>query len=212
MMRDMIWEIAKSGDEDLTNTELQAIAEPEELVVARGVSLEAKDSTTKINKFVDVKIANDVEDLKVRSTSVAWIPWDEWIPGIMHNMMVSANKTYFGYDLEYFQSKIQSTIYYGETNDFYDWHCDNDDASMMKGTSNLPNLERKLSCSFLLSDPDEYDGGEFEINYGPNFNQRVKPARGGCIVFPAWIPHRVLPVTRGRRISLVAWMMGPTFK
>ena len=162
--------------------------------------------------YKTAQIANDVEDLKVRSTSVAWIPWDEWIPGIMHNMMVSANKTYFGYDLEYFQSKIQSTIYYGETNDFYDWHCDNDDASMMKGTSNLPNLERKLSCSFLLSDPDEYDGGEFEINYGPNFNQRVKPARGGCIVFPAWIPHRVLPVTRGRRISLVAWMMGPMFK
>ena len=61
-MRDLIWEIAKSGEEDLTNTELQAIAEPEELVVARGVSLEAKDSTTKINKFVDVKIANDVEE------------------------------------------------------------------------------------------------------------------------------------------------------
>ena len=61
-MRDLIWEIANSGEEDLTNTELQAIAEPEELVVARGVSLEAKDSTTKINKFVDVKIANDVEE------------------------------------------------------------------------------------------------------------------------------------------------------
>ena len=58
----MIWEIAKSGEEDLTNTELQAIAEPEELVVARGLSLEAKDSTTKINKFVDVKIATDVEE------------------------------------------------------------------------------------------------------------------------------------------------------
>jgi len=61
-MRDLIWEIAKSGEEDLTNTELQAIAEPEELVVARGLSLEAKDSTTSINKFVDVKIANDVEE------------------------------------------------------------------------------------------------------------------------------------------------------
>ena len=61
-MRDLIWEIAKSGEEDLTNTEIQAIVEPVELVVARGVSLEAKDSTTKINKFVDVKIANDVEE------------------------------------------------------------------------------------------------------------------------------------------------------
>ena len=61
-MRDMIWEIAKSGEEDLTNTELQAIEEPEELVVARGLSLEAKDSTTGINKFVDVKIANNVSE------------------------------------------------------------------------------------------------------------------------------------------------------
>ena len=61
-MRDLIWEIAKSGEEDLSNTELQAVDQPEELIVARGISLEAKDSTTKINKFVDVKIANDVEE------------------------------------------------------------------------------------------------------------------------------------------------------
>ena len=61
-MRDLIWEIAKAGEEDLSNTELQSIDEPQELVVARGISLEAKDSTTGINKFVDVKIANNVED------------------------------------------------------------------------------------------------------------------------------------------------------
>ena len=61
-MRDLIWEIAKSNEEDLSNTELQAISEPEELVVARGISLEAKASTSGINAFVDQKIANDVED------------------------------------------------------------------------------------------------------------------------------------------------------
>jgi hypothetical protein len=61
-MRDLIWEIAKAGEEDLSNTELQSIDEPQELVVARGISLEAKDSTGKINKFVDVKIANNVEE------------------------------------------------------------------------------------------------------------------------------------------------------
>jgi len=61
-MRDLIWDIAKSGEEDLSNTELQAIQEPKELFVARGISLEAKDSTTKINKFVDNKMANDVEE------------------------------------------------------------------------------------------------------------------------------------------------------
>lgn len=61
-MRDLIWEIAKSGEEDLGNTELEAVVEPTELVVARGISLEAKDSTGKINKFVDFKLAKNVEE------------------------------------------------------------------------------------------------------------------------------------------------------
>ena len=61
-MRDMIWDIAKSGEEDLSNTELQALQDPTDLFVARGISLEAKDTTGKINKFVDVKMANDVEE------------------------------------------------------------------------------------------------------------------------------------------------------
>lgn len=61
-MKDLIWDIAKSGEEVLENTELQTIGEPEELFVARGISLEAKESTHKINKFVDYKIALDVEE------------------------------------------------------------------------------------------------------------------------------------------------------
>ena len=60
-MKDLIWDIAKSGEENLQNTELYEINEPKELFVARGISLEAKDSTQKINKFVDNKIAADVE-------------------------------------------------------------------------------------------------------------------------------------------------------
>jgi len=61
-MRDLIWEIAKAGDEDLGNTELQSLDQPSDLVVARGISIEAKDSASNINKFVDVKIANNVEE------------------------------------------------------------------------------------------------------------------------------------------------------
>ena len=57
-MKDLIWDIAKSGEETLENTELQTIEEPKELFIARGVSLEAKDSTYKINKFVDNKICS----------------------------------------------------------------------------------------------------------------------------------------------------------
>ena len=71
-MKDLIWDIAKSGEEALENTELQTIEEPKELFVARGVSLEAKDSTYKINKFVDNKIALDVQEkgaIKISDTA-----------------------------------------------------------------------------------------------------------------------------------------------
>ena len=61
-MKELIWEIAKSNEENLENTELSNLIEPNELFVARGVSINAKDSTTRINKFVDNKFANDVEE------------------------------------------------------------------------------------------------------------------------------------------------------
>ena len=61
-MKELIWEIAKSNEENLENTELSNLIEPKELFVARGVSINAKDSTTRINKFVDNKFANDVEE------------------------------------------------------------------------------------------------------------------------------------------------------
>ena len=74
-MKDLIWDIAKSGEETLENTELQTIEEPKELFIARGVSLEAKDSTYKINKFVDNKIALDVQEkgaIKISDTCLLY--------------------------------------------------------------------------------------------------------------------------------------------
>jgi len=61
-MRDLIWEIAKSGEEDLSNTELETISDVKELYVARGLSSEAKRNTSSINTFVDGKMAQNVEE------------------------------------------------------------------------------------------------------------------------------------------------------
>lgn len=61
-MRDLIWEIAKSGEEDISNTELEMITEPKELYIARGLSSEAKSNTGRVVSFVEKKIAADVEE------------------------------------------------------------------------------------------------------------------------------------------------------
>ena len=73
-------------------------------------------------------------------------------------------------------------------------------------------MERKLSISLLLSDPDEYEGGELEFRYYDKNYAFVKPDAGTGVIFPSWLPHRVHPVKSGIRRSLVAWMDGPLFK
>jgi len=61
-LKELIWEIAKSDEINLENTELSNLIEPKELFVARGVSINAKDSTTRVSKFVDNKFAIDVQE------------------------------------------------------------------------------------------------------------------------------------------------------
>lgn len=158
------------------------------------------------------KVFGDTQDGEVtrpsvRKSDVAWIPWDEWIPGIIHNLMISANELHFKYDLRHFNTKIQSTVY-GKKGDKYGWHVDGGRTYDVDGVT----CERKLSCSLLLSEPDEYEGGELQFSYYSNNFTRAKPPAGTAVIFPAWVPHRVTPIKSGIRRSLVAWMDGPLFK
>lgn len=83
--------------------------------------------------------------------------------------------------------------------DEYDWHLD-----IGPGASRM----RKLSLSAQLTDPGEYEGGDLEIR-GAGLAGR---ARGTVILFPSFLLHRVTPVTRGVRRSLVAWATGNPFR
>ena len=40
----------------------------------------------------------------------------------------------------------------------------------------------------------------------------VEPKVGTVIIFPSYTHHRVSPVTKGTRYSVVAWYGGPPFK
>ena len=139
----------------------------------------------------------------IRSSVQHWLEWDTWIAGIINNIFVSANRHYFHYDLDHFDSGLQITKY--EVNDFYDWHTD------MLPVESLDHYSRKLSMSLLLN--DEFEGGEFEIANPKQMESfTVDLKAGSCAIFPAWVKHRVKPVTSGTRYSIVAWMNGPQFK
>ena len=79
---------------------------------------------------------------------------------------------------------------------------------------------RKLSVTVSLSDPEDYEGGvlEFDLRNTGQINtseiikcKEILP-KGSIVVFPSYTWHRVSPVTKGTRLSLVQWNLGPGFK
>ena len=65
----------------------------------------------------------------------------------------------------------------------------------------------------FLNDTSEYKGGKFQFNEGTEKNAvDVPQIRGRMILFPSFMIHRVTPVTKGVRKSLVVWVLGPKFR
>lgn len=150
---------------------------------------------------IDSNVIND----NVRKSKNLWITTDHWISGMMAHFIHCANQSLFNYDLVNWTDKIQYTVYEGKGS-HYTWHTDS-------ATAIYNNfLIRKLSISLLLSSKDDYDGGQFQIMYGPRNMDTVELDIGDAIIFPSDAAHRVRPLKSGKRISLVGWYGGPSFK
>ena len=101
---------------------------------------------------------------------------------------------------------IQYTIYDGEEQGHYDWHFDT-------FWANNTEYDRKLSITIQLSDPNDYEGGDFIIDPQYEVPDKNKLRQKGTVfVFPSPIRHKVSPVKKGIRKSLVAWVEGPKWK
>jgi len=111
------------------------------------------------------------------------------------------NRQFFCVDIAGVETNVQLGRYDGSDRGFYDWHTD------FAGVRPL----RKLSISIQLSRPEDYDGGDLELMYGTE-PQKLDRERGAFIVFPSFLLHRVTPVTRGTRWSLVAWILGTRWR
>ena len=128
-----------------------------------------------------------------------------WIFDRLNAVIQSINEQFYGFDLNGYKN-FQYTTYNAEEEGRYDWHTD-----MEFTTSHSPDVEtRKLSMTFLLN--DDFEGGEFQINTGKEDNPITVPApKGRAIFFPSFMIHRVRPITKGVRRSLVVWVLGPKF-
>lgn len=66
-------------------------------------------------------------------------------------------------------------------------------------------LRTDVSATLFLTNPEDYDGGELQIEdtYG---RHSVKLPAGGMVVYPATSLHQVAPITRGVRTACFFWV------
>ena len=149
-----------------------------------------------------------------RISNVKFYNWDHknentaWIFQRMNDIIMTINNQYYGFDLNGY-NYFQYTEYEASQKGKYDWHMD----TILGGNKNLLDT-RKLSVTMCVNEPgDEYEGGEFQINSSKEKDSETIPTKKGrMILFPSFMIHRVAPVTKGKRKSIVVWVTGPKFK
>ena len=184
-------------------------------LIEYGNTLRDQKGTTSRFEHKNKLDKNDLNTLYLkRNSNIAWLD-GYWIYKHIHPYVQQANKN-ANWNFQWDYSEMIQFTKYGK-DQYYGWHCD---------SSSEPNKNgkiRKLSVTISLSDPQNYEGGNLEFDFRNDTDYEQNPdasikecteirPKGSIVVFPSFIWHRVKPVTKGIRYSLVCWNLGWPFK
>ena len=155
--------------------------------------------------FDDASVGDNHYSLSdVRKSDICWIK-EPFYLNLFFDIITRTNRVSgLNFQLEHIED-LQLTRYVAPDG-HYDFHTDDDGHSR----ENIDDSMRKISMSCLLTDSSEFEGGNFQIQTGES-PYDVKLEKGDIILFPSYKLHRVSPVTKGTRHSLVAWAHGRAF-
>jgi len=155
-------------------------------------------------------------DKTKRDCQIAWIN-EKWIYDIINPFIHSANKN-AGWNFQWdWNESSQFTIY--EKGNYYGWHTDQG-VPLKNESKNIYGKTRKLSLTLQLTDKTKYEGGDFQFMWIQRDKKNLLNTitidgakdMGTVIIFPSFIFHQVLPITKGKRESLVNWSIGKSFE
>lgn len=190
-----------------------------EMAVTGGV-----ENVIKAKGKLDKKDIKNIQ--KKRKSDIVWMN-DRWIYKEIHPYIHDANRL-AGWNFDWDWSESCQFTKYG-VGQYYGWHCDSWEEPYKRpqnadGTWPMDHGKiRKLSVTISLCDPSEYVGGNLEFDFRNSMDTEWKKGkttkecveirpRGSIIVFPSFVWHRVTPVTKGTRYSLVIWNLGYPFR
>lgn len=134
-----------------------------------------------------------------RDSSVVFLeqtPDSEWIYRRLAQVVQESNRNFWQFELARGEC-IQYSRYSAAQH--YHWHMD------LGSEGDI--MQRKLSLTLQLSEPDSYQGGDLEFMIG-RAREVAAREQGVVTIFPSYVLHRVTPVEQGIRCSLVQWICG----
>jgi PKHD-type hydroxylase len=155
----------------------------------------------KVHSNLNAELKNNPYE---RITDVTWCN-ERWVYDLVWNYLDIANRN-SNWNFQIDACEAMQLARYSKDGHFKFHQDGNGFTRFDNGNKFVHGKTRKLSMSIILN--DEYEGGEFEF-FG---QEQVIGKRGTIIVFPSYMMHRVKPVTKGTRYSLVTWFCGEPFK
>jgi PKHD-type hydroxylase len=142
-------------------------------------------------------------EMNIRESKISWLlPSDDmdWVFRRVTGIIINLNERFFKFDIFGLNEGFQFTTYEAPSGK-YGKHVD----------CSIDIPVRKLSISIQLTNPEEYEGGELYL-YNSDKGTSMDKTQGTLIIFPSYVLHEVMPVTKGKRNSLVTWVTGKQFK
>ena len=188
----------------LVVTTIDPLFTPEQcqLIIKKGLSLPPVEGNIGIG-MKETEVPKKVDET-IRKSRISWIPFND-MPEMYHDIEITvgrSNNNHFNFDGIVMAEPAQFTEYKSDGS-HYGWHMDLETLGV-----NQPPI-RKISMTIPLVPETDFDGGQMEFNKP---GDKLSLKQGQAVFFASFLQHRVLPVTRGTRYSLVQWFTGPSFK
>ena len=127
----------------------------------------------------------------------------KWLQDKIHQVVKIVNQGVFHFDIEGADDELKLIKYH--QGGFYGWHTD-----FNAGTCSI----RKLVGIIQLTDPSEYEGGDVQFGIQDKNTKEwytMNKLKGSLTLFPAFLCHNVVPVTKGKRYVIQELFVGDHF-